>query len=74
MSNPIVLDNRGLEPPQPMIRTLEKLEFLNDDEVLIIINDRQPMFLFPELEERGYVYEVQPNNSGGYEITISKPE
>lgn len=55
-----------------MIRTLEKLEMLNDDEVLIIINDRPPMFLYPELEERGYTHETEPHPDGGFQITISK--
>jgi len=40
------LDNRGLEPPQPMMRTLAALEQLPDDEELIINNDRRPIFLF----------------------------
>jgi tRNA 2-thiouridine synthesizing protein A len=69
---PIILDNRGLEPPNPMIRTLEKLEMLNDDEILIIINDRPPMFLYPELEERGYTHDTEPHPDGGFQITIKK--
>ena len=42
----MILDNRGLEPPQPMMRTLAKLEELEEGQTLIIINDRRPMFLF----------------------------
>ena len=41
------LDNRGLEPPQPMIRTLSKLEKISDAETLVIHNDRRPLFLYP---------------------------
>lgn len=48
------LDNRGLEPPQPMIRTLRKLEKIGDGETLVIHNDRRPLFLYPELDELGY--------------------
>lgn len=68
----MVLDNRGLEPPQPMVRTLEALETMKDDETLIIINDRQPMFLYPELDERGYEYETEPYENGSFRITIKK--
>lgn len=66
------LDNRGLKPPQPMIRTLEALEKLEDHQSLTIINDREPLFLYPELDERGYTYETVPLEDGTYEITIRK--
>ena len=51
----MILDNRGLEPPQPMMRTLAALETLAEDAVLTIINDRRPMFLYEQLEELGYL-------------------
>ncbi|MDQ0229278.1 DUF2249 domain-containing protein [Metabacillus malikii] len=72
MTNPYIVDNRGLEPPQPMIRTLKKLEALASDEYLIIINDRPPMFLYPELEELGFTHETTPHPDGGYQIMITK--
>lgn len=71
-SRTYTLDNRGLEPPQPMIRTLSKLEMMGDDETLVIHNDRRPMFLFPELDELGYSYETEEAAEGGYRITIRK--
>lgn len=67
------LDNRGLEPPQPMIRTLELLETMSDDDTLIINNDRRPMFLFPELDDLGYQYQTTKLENGSFEIKISKP-
>ena len=69
-----VLDNRGLEPPQPMQRTLKALEELQAGQTLKIINDRKPMFLFEELDQKGYHYEVEPHPDGGFEITIVKSE
>lgn len=65
------LDNRGLEPPQPMTRTLAALEQLPLEEELIIINDRRPMFLYPELEEREYNHETI-ELANGFQITIRK--
>ena len=47
------LDNRGLLPPEPMIRVLEALEELPNGEVLEVLNDREPVFLLPELAKRG---------------------
>jgi len=66
------IDNRGLEPPQPMMSILEALEKLNIDEELIAINDRQPMFLYAELEERGYAHETIQQDDGSYKIIIRK--
>nr|WP_026700658.1 DUF2249 domain-containing protein [Salibacterium aidingense] len=66
------LNNRGLEPPQPMVRTLDALERLGDHQSLIIINDRKPMFLYPELEERGYSHDTVSLEDGSYQITIRK--
>lgn len=66
------LDNRGLEPPQPMMRTLAELEKLQDDEELIIINERRPMFLYPELDEKGYNHETVELKDGSFQITIKK--
>ncbi|MEQ6375468.1 DUF2249 domain-containing protein [Bacillaceae bacterium S4-13-58] len=69
----MILNNRGLEPPQPMMRTLEALETLEGGETLAIINDRRPMFLFAELDERGYSYETEEQKDGSFKITITKP-
>jgi tRNA 2-thiouridine synthesizing protein A len=68
----MILDNRGLEPPQPMMRTLAALEKLKSGETLTIINDRRPMFLYEQLDELGYSYETVERDDGSFEITITK--
>jgi tRNA 2-thiouridine synthesizing protein A len=68
----MILDNRGLEPPQPMMRTLAALEKLKSGETLTIINDRRPMFLYEQLVELGYSYETVERDDGSFEITITK--
>lgn len=55
----VVLDVRGLEPPEPMERTLEAAEQLDEATTLVQINERVPRFLLPMLEERGFSYEVR---------------
>jgi len=67
-----VLDNRGLEPPEPMQRTLKALVELKVGESIKIINDRKPMFLFEELDQKGFTYEVVAREDAGFEITITK--
>lgn len=66
------LDNRGLEPPQPMMRTLEALEKLNAGETLQITNDRRPMFLYEQLDELGYKHVTTANDDGSFTIEITK--
>lgn len=68
----VFLDNRGLEPPMPMVRTLEALESLGAGEVLKIHNDRVPVYLLPQLEERGATYEVAEQSDGSAIVTINK--
>lgn len=57
--NEIVLDVRGLEPPEPMVQTLEALENLPEGAVLVQHNVRVPQFLIPILAERGFHHEVE---------------
>jgi hypothetical protein len=52
------LDNRGLVPPEPMQRTLGRLEEIPVGTVLVIHNDRVPVFLLGQLEDDGYPYET----------------
>ena len=55
----IVLDVRGLEPPEPMVRTLEALATMPRGATLVQLNVRVPQYLLPKLEERGFTYEVR---------------
>jgi TusA-related sulfurtransferase len=55
------LDNRDLDPPEPMVRILAALEHLNDGEVLSALLCREPIFLIPELVKRGHAWR------GGFE-------
>lgn len=60
------LDNRGLLPPEPMMRILEALEHMPKGSVLQAINDREPAFLFPELEARGAAIYTDKRDDGVY--------
>ncbi len=54
------LDNRGLSPPEPMVRILETLATMAAGEVLEALNDRDPIFLYPELAKRGHAHRTEP--------------
>lgn len=66
------LDNRGLEPPNPMIRTLEALESMAPGEVLVIHNDRVPIYLLPQLADEGAEYVVEELPDGSARVRITK--
>jgi Uncharacterized conserved protein (DUF2249) len=52
------LDVRGLEPPQPMVRILGLIDSGEVGDVLIVHLDREPIFLYPELDDRGWSHEI----------------
>lgn len=48
------MDNRDLDPPEPMVRILAATEALPHGQVLSALLCREPIFLFPELAKRGH--------------------
>jgi uncharacterized protein (DUF2249 family) len=52
----VELDNRGLSPPEPMVRILGALARLAAGDDLVVLMDREPMLLYPELERRGFAW------------------
>jgi uncharacterized protein (DUF2249 family) len=66
----ITLDVRGLEPPLPMVRVLERLDTLGDGEELEVLHVRRPMLLYPQLEDRGFAHETDEPEPGLVRIRI----
>ena len=66
----LVLDVRGLEPPEPLMRTLAALESLPADMVLVQVNSRVPQLLFPMLAERGFACEVDDSRADVVTVKI----
>jgi len=50
------LDCTELDPPEPMVRILSRLETMREGEVLFALLGREPIFLFPELQARGHAH------------------
>lgn len=67
-----VLDVRGLEPPQPMVQVLERLDRLGPDQALLVVHDRRPMLLYPQLDARGFAHETREAAPGRVEILIRR--
>ena len=70
----VKLDNRDLEPPEPMVRILAAAEKLGPGETLSALLRREPVFLFPQLEKRGYRWlgGFSPDGAS-YELTVRAP-
>lgn len=64
------IDNRGLEPPEPMVRILEALAELDGGAVLESHLDREPLLLYPHLDSRGYNYRTSIEDDGSVLIRI----
>lgn len=65
------LDNRGLQPPEPLVRILDTLEHLAPGQVLEAINERDPVFLYPELQARGASIRTE-KMEGGVRLLIRR--
>jgi uncharacterized protein (DUF2249 family) len=68
----VKLDNRGLEPPQPMVRTLSTLVRCRPGDEVVIHNDRVPVFLLEELKRLGYPHKIEEQPDGSAIVTIRK--
>ena len=69
----LVLDVRGLQPPEPLLRTLAALETLPEGHQLLQINARVPQFLFPMLVERGFACDVDESHADRVLVRIWRP-
>jgi uncharacterized protein (DUF2249 family) len=66
------LDVRGLEPPEPMVRVLARLDTLGPGETLEVLHDRRPLFLYPQLDDRGFRHETDEPAPGLVRIVIRR--
>jgi uncharacterized protein (DUF2249 family) len=67
------VDVRGLEPPLPMARVLELLAALRPGQRLEVLHERRPVFLYPQIEERGFTHETDEPEPGMVRIVIRRP-
>lgn len=68
----VILDVRGLDPPEPLVRTLAALETLPPGATLVQINHRVPQFLLPQLGERGFEFEIKEQEPGLVRVFIRR--
>ncbi|TZF84802.1 DUF2249 domain-containing protein [Pedobacter sp. BS3] len=66
------VDVRTLEMPLPMHTILEALDSLPEDKALYVYHKRIPVFLLPELTDRGFDYRIKEVSDGEVHLLIFK--
>ena len=70
-SREILVDARGLEPPEPMEKVMTTLELLRPGQSIRMLLHREPFPLYAILAERGYRHDTTMQADGSYVILIS---
>ena len=52
-----IVDVRGMEIPEPLLRALAALDDLARGQYLHLLSNRDPVLLYPLLEQQGFGYE-----------------
>ena len=67
----IVVDARAMQPPEPFERTMEALDSLGRDDVVVLWLYRRPEPLFKVLQRNGYRWTEATGPEGSFEFRIS---
>ncbi|SMB27978.1 conserved protein of unknown function [Sterolibacterium denitrificans] len=70
--DPLVIDGRNLQPPEPLELTLAALDTLQPGQELLLLLHCEPHPLYSILRRNGYRYVAEFKANGDNEIRISK--
>lgn len=70
MARDVVIDGRGLEPPEPLERVLTALDLLRPGDRVRFLIHREPLPLYPILDRMGYRHGTRLVPDGSFEILI----
>lgn len=65
------IDVRGLAAPQPMVSILRLLSVLPPSLPVVVHHEREPVYLFPELAERGWSWTSEPGEPGEVRLRLT---
>jgi len=68
----ILVDCRHMEPPEPMIAVLKKVEHMQPDQEIIMWHRKEPRLLIGKLKERGCDYLLKHELDGSIKLSIWK--
>jgi len=66
----ITLDVSELEPPQPMIEILQKIQELGPKDVLEVSHHREPVPLYSQLEEAGFAHSIEKLGENRFRLRV----
>ena len=66
----LVVDVRGLDPPEPMVRVLESLDSLPIGKRMLLLIHREPRTLVRVLDRNGYDAQCQCDPDGPFRVVI----
>lgn len=66
----LVIDARELDPPEPMVRTMEALEHLAPKQKLLVLLPREPYPLYRALEVNGFSWQTERLPDGTVKVLI----
>ncbi|MCP5075571.1 MAG: DUF2249 domain-containing protein [Rhodobacteraceae bacterium] len=64
------IETRGLNPPDPAVAILWHIDRPEQNGPVTVYLDRHPIYLFPELVERGWHAEVISGESGNVRLIL----
>ena len=67
---PVIVDARGLMPPEPLNLTLEALDTLPPGGELVLMLYREPGPLYDILRRNGFTHRTETNADGEFHIHI----
>lgn len=59
MAKEILLDMRNREPPEPLFATLDCIETLQPGDSVRLIIHREPLMLYPQLQQMNVPWQVE---------------
>jgi|GEM_PF-3060069 len=66
------IDVRGMEPPVPFVEILKLLEDPDCTDEVIVYHHRDPVYLFPELQERDWAWEYLCSEPGDIRLKLTR--
>ncbi|MCK6374195.1 MAG: DUF2249 domain-containing protein [Zoogloea sp.] len=69
-TTPIIVDARGLMPPEPLNLTLEALDTMPPGGEVVLMLYREPGPLYDILRRNGYTHRTESTDSGEFHIHI----
>lgn len=71
-ANEILIDARGLEPPEPLEKVMATLSLLRPGQSIRLLLHREPFPLYAILDERSYRHDTTAQPDGSYIILIRR--